>query len=416
MYLMKIKLFLAGFLIIVFCAECKKDKVENNPPPAATDTVSRFDPVETKPANSTYKPAFEGQTRIYGIKTFTPLRTEVLNSTLQKPWGIAILPSGQLLITQKEGSIVVLNTAGVVEHTLTNLPAVNSGGQGGLMDITLDPDFSQNRMIYWAFSQSITGGNVTAVAKGKLANDASALTDVSVIYQALPAYNGLLHYGGRLLFDKDGFLLVSTGERSDLVTRPQAQELNSALGKVLRINKQGQAAPGNPFLNTAGALPEIYSYGHRNVQGMTMDKATNTLWESELGPLGGDEINLIQPGKNYGWPVITYGLEYSGSTIGAGITQKDGMEQPVYYWDPVISPSGMVFYDSDYIPEWKGSLLVTGLNGLHIARLRIVNNKVAGEERLLTGEGQRFRAIAQDNSGVVYAVTDGGRLYKISKQ
>lgn len=396
---------------------CKKDNGNGgNNGTDPNDTVSKFAPVETNNPNTTYSPAFEGQTRIYGIRTFTPLKIDVLNSSLSAPWGMTILPDGRFLITQKAGTMVILSSSGALEHTVTGLPAVNSGGQGGLLDVTLDPNFSTNRMVYWTFSQNTGGGTLTAVAKGKLSNDENSIESPTVIYQATPAYNGTLHYGGRLLFDQQGYLIVSTGERSDLATRPQAQELNSALGKVLRITKDGQPAPGNPFANTPGALPEIYSYGHRNVQGLALDRSRNILWEGEFGPRGGDEINTIQPGKNYGWPVITYGIEYSGATIGGGLTQKAGMEQPAYYWDPVVSPSGMIHYNSDYIPEWKDNLLVGALSGTHIVRLRIVNNKVAGEERLLAGEGQRFRALAQGSNGMVYAITDGGKLYRISKQ
>jgi glucose/arabinose dehydrogenase len=210
--------------------------------------------------------------------------------------------------------------------------------------------------------------------------------------------------------------MVSTGERSDLATRPQAQELNSALGKIVRITKEGQPAEGNPFIGQAGARPELYSYGHRNVQGLAFHPQTGDLWETEMGPRGGDELNRILPGRNYGWHIITYGIEYSGQKVGEGITQKQGMEQPVYYWDPVLSPSGMSFYSGDDMPEWKNNVFIAGLNSNHIARLVISNNKVTGEERLLSGEGQRFRDITQGKDGALYTVTDGGRLYRIGKK
>ena len=225
-----------------------------------------------------------------------------------------------------------------------------------------------------------------------------------------------MHYGGRILFDKSGDLFVSTGERSDLETRPQAQDLNSALGKILHITTDGKPAGGNPFLNDANARPEIYSYGHRNVQGLAFHPETGDLWENEFGPRGGDEVNLIQPGKNYGWPTITYGLEYSGKKVGKGITRQPGMEQPVYYWDPVVSPSGMTFYSSDSLPEWKNNLFIGSLSGNHIVRLVIKNNKVVGEERLLADQGQRFRAVTQGIDGALYAITDEGRLYRIGKK
>lgn len=373
-------------------------------------------PVETKKPNTDYKPAFKGQTRIAGMKTKAAFEGKVLSDKLKAPWGIAALPDGRFLITQKGGTMIIASTNGNLSAPITGIPEVVDKGQGGLLGVTIDPDFKNNRMVYWVFSDKTPEGNLTAVAKGRLSNDEKTIENARTIYRATPAYDGTLHYGGRILFGKDGNLYVSTGERSDLVTRPQAQELNSALGKILRITKDGKAASGNPFENKAGDRPEIWSYGHRNVQGFAWNPVTGDLWESEFGPRGGDEINLIKPGKNYGWPTITYGIEYSGKTIGEGITQKPGMEQPVYYWDPVISPSGIVFYSSNNIPEWKNNLFVCGLSGQQIARLRIENNRVTGEERLLEKEGQRFRDITQGTDGNLYAVTDGGRLYKIGKK
>jgi glucose/arabinose dehydrogenase len=293
---------------------------------------------------------------------------------------------------------------------------VNFRGQGGLLGITIDPAFSQNRMVYWVFSENLPDGNVTSVAKGKLAADEKSIENATVIYRATPAYKGTLHYGGRILFDKAGNIIISTGERSDLVTRPQSQQLNSGLGKVIRITKDGKPAAGNPFAGRADARPELYSYGHRNIQGLAMHPATGELWENEFGPRGGDEVNLVQPGKNYGWPTITYGIEYGGDKIGGSLTQQAGMEQPVYYWDPVVSPSGMTFYSGNAIPEWKNNLFITCLSGQHIARLVIRNNRVVGEERLLANEGQRFRDITQGKDGALYAVTDQGRLYRIGKK
>ena len=238
-----------------------------------------------------------------------------------------------------------------------------------------------------------------------------------MIYQALPSYAGNLHFGGRILFDKAGNLFVSTGERSDLETRPQAQQLNSALGKILRITKDGKPVAGNPFEGKGDAKPEIYSYGHRNVQGLAFHPETGDLWETEFGPRGGDEINLIKAGTNYGWPTITYGIEYKGGPVGnPPLQQKEGLEQPVYYWDPVLSPSGMTFYTGSNVPEWKNNLFIAGLSSTHIARLVIENNKVVGEERLLLSEGQRFRDIIQSKDGALYAVTDAGKLYKIDKK
>lgn len=254
------------------------------------------------------------------------------------------------------------------------------------------------------------------MAKGRLSNDEKTIENPRVIYQALPTYNGNKHYGSRLVFDRKGNLFVSTGERSDLVTRPQAQQLNSALGKIIYITKEGQPVQGNPFVKTQDARPEIYAYGIRNAQSLDIHPVTGELWESEMGPRGGDEVNIIKAGKNYGWPVITYGIEYNGKTIGEGITQKQGLEQAVYYWDPVISPGGMTFYRGNLISEWKNNLFIGGLSSKHIIRLVISNNRVVGEERLLADQNQRFRDVGEGTDGALYAVTDEGRLYRIAKK
>ena len=387
----------------------------NNRGNNSQDTAT-LPPVETQRANTSYQPAFAGQTRIGGVKTRMSYSGTVVTRELSKPWAIGVLPDGRFLLNEKGGTMRIVTTTGEVGPSISGIPRVNSGGQGGLLGIAIDPDFLNNRMVYWSFSEDQSGGNLTAVAKGRLSADERTMENVSVIYRATPAYNGSLHYGSRIVIGKEGNLYVSTGERSDRETRPQAQHLNSALGKVLRITKDGKPAPGNPFLNNAEARPEIYSYGHRNVQGLAFHPETGDLWENEFGPRGGDELNIIKPGKNYGWPTITYGIEYSGGTIGQGLTQKEGMEQPVYYWDPVFSPSGMTFYSGNEMPEWKNDLFISGLNSNHIARLVIRNNKVVGEERILADEGgQRFRDIAQGEDGALYAITDQGRLYRIAK-
>jgi glucose/arabinose dehydrogenase len=310
----------------------------------------------------------------------------------------------------------IASATGALSEPITGIPEVNSASQGGLLGLCIDPAFDQNRMVYWVFSEPLPDGNLTAAAKGKLAADEKTIENATVIYRATPAHPSNLHYGGRILFSKEGYLYISTGERSDRETRPLAQDLNAGLGKIIRITTDGKSAEGNPFIGKTNARPEIYSYGHRNVQGMAFHPETGDLWENEFGPRGGDELNLIIPGKNYGWPDITYGIEYSGGKIGDAIQQKPGMEQPVYYWDPVISPSGMTFYSSDVIPEWKNNLFIGSLSGTHICRLVIENNKVIGEERLLAEEEQRFRDITEGKDGALYAVTDGGRLYRIAKK
>ena len=371
--------------------------------------------VETKDPNSKYPSAFEGQTRIAGVKSPFEVKATVLDTTLNKPWGITSLPDGRFLITEKEGTMRIASTDGKVGGTITGLPKVSSEGQGGLLGVTIDPDFATNRMVYFTFAEAVKGGNLTSVGKGRLSDDDSKIENATVLYRAEPAFDGKLHFGGRILFDKSGNLFVSTGERSELATRPKAQDLDAALGKVVHITKDGKPVDGNPFATQAGARPEIFTYGHRNVQSLAFHPETGDLWEAEFGPRGGDELNRIEAGKNYGWPVITYGIEYKGDTIGTGIQQKEGMEQPVYYWDPSVSPSGMTFYSGSAIPEWKNNLFIGTLSGSHIVRLVIENNKVVGEERLLEDQKQRFRDVTQGKDGNLYAVTDGGKLYKISK-
>lgn len=403
-------IFLVYGALMIACAKVPETK------PPAEKVLETGPPVETNPANTTYKPAFVGQTRIGSLITKTPYQFSVLSTSLVSPWGIAGLPDGSLLVTEKAGNIRLVTSDGVVGNAISGVPPVNSNGQGGLLGLCADPNFGSNRMIYWAFSENVAGGSVTSVAKGKLSEDGRSFENVSVIYRGKDAYASSLHFGARIAFDQLGNLLVCIGERSSVSTRVLAQSVNSSLGKVIRITKEGKPASGNPIFTEAGALPELYSIGHRNPQGLAVHPVTKAIWLSEFGPRGGDEINLIGAGKNYGWPVITYGIEYSGQKIGEGIQQKEGMEQPVYYWDPVISPSGMTFYSSNRISEWQNNLFVGALSGMHIVRLYIDNNRVLGEERLLASENQRFRDITQGADGALYAVTDAGRLYKIDKK
>jgi glucose/arabinose dehydrogenase len=406
--------FIISGLFIFALHGCSGDKKVMNEPEAPSPGTA-ISPVETLPANSNYKPAFVGQTRVSGLKTTTTYRSEIITTALQSPWGIAALPDGRFLINERTGKMKIVTATGTIGEAISGLPNVNSAGQGGLLGLCLDPDFSNNKIIYWSFSQPSAEGNVTAIGKGKLSSDERSLENVSVIYRAIPAYSGTLHYGGRILFDRSGNLIASTGERSDLVTRPQAQSLNSGLGKVVRITKDGQPAAGNPFIGQAGARAEIYSYGHRNPQGLAIHPVTGVIYQGEHGPRGGDEINKLQAGGNFGWPTITYGIEYSGQKVGDGIQQRDGLLQPIYYWDPVVSPSGMTFYSGNRIPEWQNNLFIGSLSGMHIIRLVIENEKVVGEERLLTKENQRFRDITQGADGALYAITDQGRLYRIDK-
>ncbi|SOD99253.1 PQQ-dependent sugar dehydrogenase [Spirosoma fluviale] len=407
-----------NYLLIVLATTlaftaCKPEETDNTTPPTGSNNGT---PVETSPPNSAYQPAFAGQTRVGGVRTSTGFQSRVVTSSLTSPWGIAALPDGRLLVSEKAGTMRIVNSTGQVSTPITGLPRVNPAGQGGLLGLRVDPSFATNRMVYWVFSEPLPEGNVTAVAKGRLAADETRIEDATVIYRATPAYNGTLHYGGRIVIDQAGNLLISTGERSDLVTRPQAQSLTSGLGKIIRITKEGVPASGNPVLTQTGARPEIYSYGHRNPQGLAIHPVTAELWQGEHGPRGGDELNRVRSGANYGWPTISYGIEYSGQRIGEGIQQREGLEQPVYYWDPVVSPSGMTFYSGNRIPEWQNNLFISALSGMHIVRLVIENNRVVGEERLLVSENQRFRDITQGPDGALYAITDQGRLYRIDRE
>ncbi len=369
-------------------------------------------------ANADYEPAFEGQTRVAAVKTTTPYETALLTDKLSSPWGVVVLPDGRLLITEKQGNMRIVDSSnGQMDDAITGIPKVDDRGQGGLLGLTLAPDFSSNRMIFWAFTEKVKSGNHTAVAKGRLSDDETNIENAQVIYRATPTYDGKLHYGGRVVFDKKGDLFVSIGERSDKETRVKAQDLKSSLGSIIHITTDGKPVSDNPFIDQADVLPEIYSYGHRNPQGLAFHPETGELWSNEFGPRGGDELNLIKPGNNYGWPVITYGIEYSGGAIGNPVRQqKEGMEQPVYYWDPVLSPSGMTFYTGTNIPEWENNLFIGGLNSNHIARLVIEDNKVIGEERLLADKGERFRDITQGKDGALYVITDAGKLYKIDNK
>jgi aldose sugar dehydrogenase len=405
--------FLALILMFAYasCDAHNETSFYNN---HSTDTAG-LPPVETKAPNSNYKPAFIGQTRISGVKTTTPYKAEKIAEKLGPPFAIVGMPDGRLMVTIKAGFMEIHDANGKLVKKITGLPNVVYNGQGGLLDVAFDPDFASNKMIYWSYSEKYQQGNVTAVAKGRLNEASGQVENVSVIFRATPATRSNLQYGSRLVFDKNGYLFVSVGEKYIPEARVQAQQLNSYLGKIIRITTDGKPAPGNPFIKDAEDKPEIYSYGHRNPDGLDIDPATGGLWESEFGPRGGDEINLIQPGKNYGWPVITYGIDYSGEKMGDGIQQKAGMEQPVYYWDPVISPCGICFYGGNAIPEWKNNLFVAALSGQHIDRLVIKNNKIVGEERLLAEKNQRFRDITYMNN-MLYAITDDGDIYRISRK
>lgn len=334
---------------------------------------------------------------------------------LSHPWGIAFLPDGSMLVTEREGNLRHVKDDALSEP-LSGVPEVDARGQGGLLDVTLDPDFEENRLVYLSFAEAGEGGNGTAVARGKLSDDNTALEEVEVIFRQQPKADSELHFGSRLVFDPDGYLFVTLGERSHEQFRGQAQELDSHFGKIVRINPDGTVPDDNPFVDQDGALPEIWSYGNRNVQAAAINPETGVLWEIEHGPQGGDELNIIEPGANYGWPVVTLGVNYDGSTIGEGIDQKEGMVDAIRTWTPVIAPSGMIFYQGDAFPEWQGNIFVGGLASTALVRLTVEGDSVTGEERLLESLGLRIRDVAEGPDGAIYVATDepDGEILRIA--
>jgi glucose/arabinose dehydrogenase len=372
-------------------------------------------PLETrKPNVPEQKPSFPEQHWACAIKTNAAFEVQVLAKGLEQPWAVEPLPDGNLLITEKPGRMRIVSASGQIGKPLAGLPKVDYGDQGGLLDVALSPNFKTDRTIFWSFSEPRKGGNATSVARGVLSPDQTRLEQVKVIFRAMPTYDGHMHFGSRVVFGPDGMLYVTLGERSDKEIRPQAQQMNSHMGKVLRITPDGKPAPDNPFINQAGAMPEIWTVGHRNVQAAAFDQ-NGQLWTVDMGPQGGDELNLIKKGKNYGWPLVTFGEEYSGEPVPNSVTEKAGFESPVYYWDPVIAPSGAQFYSGKAFPEWQGNLFIGALRDQRLVRLKIENNKVTGEEHLLTDRHQRIRDVREGPDGALYLVTDEakGELLKI---
>jgi len=362
---------------------------------------------ETENANAPDQtPAFENQTRAALPDVMPQISVDVVADGLPHLWSMEFLPDGRILVTTKDGAMhVVSQENGEASPPIEGVPAVMSEGQGGLLDVALAPDFESSSRIYFSFSEPREGGNGTSVASARLTEEEGklALQDVKVIFQQMPTYDGDKHFGSRLVFGPEGQLYVTVGERSDRETRVGAQDLGSGFGKVFRIDAEGKALSDNPFAKQEGALPEIWSYGHRNLQAATLD-GQGRLWTVEHGPKGGDELNRPEAGKNYGWPKVTYGIEYSGGPVGEGITTLQGTEQPAYYWDPVIGPSGMAFYNGDAIPEWKGAFLIGGLVSQGLVVLHMEGDKVAREERVPLDARIRDVKVAPD--GTVFAVTE----------
>jgi glucose/arabinose dehydrogenase len=384
--------------------------------PAQSGRSSDCKPLETREANApSQRAAFEGQTRACGAPSNVTFEVTVVAKGLVHPWAVEPLAGGDLLVTEKPGRLRIVSADGKVGEPIAGVPEVDARGQGGLLDVALDPQFDSNRTIYWSYAEPRQGGNATSVARGVLSSDRQRLEQVRVIFRAMPTYEGRLHYGSRLAFGPDGMLYVTLGERSDTPMRPQAQQLDSHMGKIVRITKDGEAPKDNPFVGKPNALPEIWTLGHRNIQSAAFD-SEGRLWIVEHGTRGGDELNLIEKGKNYGWPIVAYGIEYSGKPIPDAVTAREGYEQPVYYWDPVIAPSGMQFYTGDAFAPWRGSAFIGALKEKRLVRLAIEDERVTGEEHLLTDRNQRVRDVRQGPDGALYIVTDeqNGEVWRLA--
>ncbi|HET7698255.1 MAG TPA: PQQ-dependent sugar dehydrogenase [Vicinamibacterales bacterium] len=390
-------------------------------PPAAEKTAEEKWPgVDPRPPNApNQKPAFPGQTRAPERKTNVAFDVVTVAEGLNKPWGLTFLPDGRMLVTEKPtGALRIVAANGTLSPPVAGLPTVDGRNQGGLLDVSLSPRYGQDRTIYWCYSEPAAeaGTNNTAVARGKLVDGAQPrVDDVQTIYHQQPSMNSTLHFGCRLVWNRDGTLFVTQGDRSITPGRMQAQQMDSLLGKIVRINADGTIPKDNPFAGKPGVRPEIWSFGHRNIQAATLHPTTGELWEVEHGTRGGDELNIARKGKDYGWPTIAYGIEYAGGPITGGIQQKEGMEQPLYYWDPVIAPSGMFFYTGNLFPQWRNSLFIGGLGTTNIVRLDVQGEKVTGEERLLKENKERIRDVRQGPDGAIYAITDHqpGRILKL---
>lgn len=377
-------------------------------------------PVEQgEPNVPEFEPAFPEQTRAPASNSGVTLSVETLAEPLEHPWGIDVLPDGSYLVTERPGRMRVISQNGELSEPLKGIPEVLARKQGGLLDVRIGPDFSNDRMIYWAYSKPLDNGqSVTAVAKGRLSEDLSEVTDVEDIFVQEPPSPSPMHYGSRILFDGEGHIYITTGEHFTEEERVLSQELDATYGKVIRISPDGSVPEDNPFVGKEGAVGSIWSYGHRNIQGAAFHPETGQFWVIEHGPQGGDELNLVEPGANYGWPVVCYGVNYDGTPVGSGKARHSGeFTEPRYYWDPVIAPAGSIFYQGDMFKEWEGDLLISSLVPGGLVRLELEGDTVTGEERLITDQG-RIRDIMEAPDGSLLVLVDepDGALLRLTRE
>ena len=384
-------------------------------PPAPPPALIPGQPVEFRPTNAkSQTPAFPNQTRAPYTPSNVGFAVSTVAEGLEFPWGLAFLPDGRMLVTERPGRIRIL-AGGALSSPIEGVPPVHTQAISGMLDVAIDPHFTKNHLIYWTYVEARETGSGVTLARGRLVDGAQPRLDqVKVIYRQKPdLVTTHSNYGGRLIFGLDGLLYVTLGDRDEMQWRPLIQRLDTGLGKVIRIRGDGSVPKGNPFAGKAGALPELWALGFRNPLGITF--RSGALWVADVGPRGGDEIDRVLPGRNYGWPVIGYGQEYSGNRVGDG-TVKDGMEQPAYYWDPVISPSSILFYDGKAFPAWRGSAFVTSLSQQRLVRLQMDGDKVAGEEPLVYDLKERMREVLQAPDGSLYLLTDNakGRILRLA--
>ena len=428
--------------LIAFALACVGSAALAQAPPPAPPYVAPApgQPIERQPANAASQtPAFPGQTRGPYQPTGVAFEVKTVAQGLDHPWGLGFLPDGRMLVTEKNGRMRLVTQDGKVSPPIGGVPAVDARQGGGLFDVEVDPDYAKNHLIYWAYSEPRgNGAGTTAVrarlvirpgpdprletldAKGaNLPGDSGqqiTVENIQYLFRMLPTEDSYRSFGSRIAFGRGQTMFISLGDLDFDPFRPLVQRLDTDVGKVVRINRDGSIPKDNPYLHVKGARPEIWAVGFRNALGATVDPKTGDVWTDENGPRGGDELNHVHGGKNYGWPVITYGEEYSGEKVGEGLTQKVGMEQPVYYWDPVIAPSGLMIYSGGVFPAWKDSIFVGSLRQRRLVRLSVENDRVVGEEHLLTDLNERIRDVKQGPDGAIYLLTDAdrGRVLKLA--